>query len=73
MSEQVRVPAQRIYCPGCGSPGPAGALACGACGANLRGVAGPIAISWRILVAVFTAGVMVYRRMAISRQKMFER
>lgn len=42
MSEQVRVPAQRIYCPGCGSPGPAGALACGACGANLRGIGGPV-------------------------------
>ena len=37
-----------------------------------REVAGPVAISWWILVAVFTAGVMVYRRTAISRQKMYE-
>ncbi|MBI4412763.1 MAG: zinc ribbon domain-containing protein [candidate division NC10 bacterium] len=32
-----------MHCPGCGFPGPAGALSCGACGANLRGVAGPVA------------------------------
>ena len=37
-----------------------------------RGVAGPIAISWWILVTVFTAGVLVYRRTAISRQQMYE-
>jgi len=37
-----------------------------------RGVAGPIAISWWILVSVFTAGVLVYRRMAVSRQLMYE-
>jgi hypothetical protein len=38
-----------------------------------RGVAGPIAMSWWILVSVFTGGVLVYRRMAVSRQKMLER
>jgi hypothetical protein len=37
-----------------------------------RGVAGPIAMSWWILVSVFTAGVLVYRRMAVSRQLMYE-
>ncbi len=37
-----------------------------------REVAGPVGISWWILVAVFTTGVMVYRRTAISRQKMYE-
>ena len=37
-----------------------------------RGVAGPIAMSWWILVTVFTAGVLVYRRTAVSRQKMYE-
>jgi hypothetical protein len=36
-----------------------------------RGVAGPIALSWWILVIVFTTGVFVYRRMAVSRQRMF--
>jgi hypothetical protein len=37
-----------------------------------RGVAGPIAMSWWILVTVFTAGVLAYRRMAVSRQQMYE-
>jgi hypothetical protein len=37
-----------------------------------RGVAGPIAISWWILVTVFTAGVWVYRRMAVSRKLLYE-
>ncbi|MGH2619546.1 MAG: hypothetical protein ACRDHG_03095 [Anaerolineales bacterium] len=37
-----------------------------------RGVAGPIAISWWILVSVFTAGVWVYRRTVASRQRMYE-
>ncbi|HEY4667880.1 MAG TPA: hypothetical protein VIH26_11300 [Anaerolineales bacterium] len=36
------------------------------------GVAGPIATTWWILVTVFTAGVLVYRRMAVSRQEMYE-
>jgi len=36
------------------------------------GVAGPIATTWWILVTVFTGGVLVYRRMAVSRQKMYE-
>jgi len=36
------------------------------------GVAGPIATTWWILVTVFTAGVLVYRRTAVSRQKMYE-
>jgi len=35
-------------------------------------VAGPIAMSWWILVTVFTAGVLVYRRTAASRQKIYE-
>ena len=36
------------------------------------GVAGPIATTCWILVTVFTAGVLVYRRMAVSRQEMYE-
>jgi len=37
-----------------------------------RGVAGPIATTWWILVIVFTAGVFVYRQMGVSRQRMYE-
>lgn len=41
MREEVRGPGRSVHCPGCGSAGSEGALTCGPCGANLRGVAGP--------------------------------